>query len=83
MVKFGAVFKKWWNGPHKGFVRYAVGITAIALVYATFFSADSLVDWGRAYLELRQQRRQIERPLHKPRCLPRSRDKQNSLTYIL
>ena len=36
MVKFGAVFKKWWNGPHKGFVRYAVGITAIALVYATF-----------------------------------------------
>ena len=60
MVKFGAVFKKWWNGPHKGFVRYAVGITVFALVYATFFSADSLVVWGRAYLELRQQRRQIE-----------------------
>lgn len=60
MVKFGAVFKKWWNGPHKGFVRYAVSLTVFALVYATFFSADSLVDWGKAYLELRQQRRQIE-----------------------
>lgn len=58
--KIRCCFQKWWNGPHKGFVRYAVGITAIALVYATFFSADSLVDWGKAYLELRQQRRQIE-----------------------
>lgn len=60
MVKFGTVFRKWWNGPHKSFVRYAVWITVIALVYATFFSADSLVNWGKAYLELRQQRRQIE-----------------------
>ena len=30
-----------------------------------------------------EQRRQIEKPLQKPRCLPPSRDKQNSLTNIL
>ena len=42
MVKFGAVFKKWWNGPHKGFVRYAVGITVFALVYATSVSYTHL-----------------------------------------
>ena len=47
MVKFGAVFKKWWNGPHKGFVRYAVGITAIALVYATFFQCRQSCGLGQ------------------------------------
>jgi cell division protein FtsB len=50
-----------WNGRHKGFVRYAAVITALALIYALFFSDDNLIRWFRAGIELRQQRRQIER----------------------
>ncbi|MBP5235631.1 MAG: septum formation initiator family protein, partial [Bacteroidales bacterium] len=36
-------------------------ITALALIYALFFSDDNLIRWFRAGIELRQQRRQIER----------------------
>jgi len=50
-----------WNGRHKGFVRYATVITALALIYALFFSDDNLLRWCKAGIELRRQRRQIER----------------------
>lgn len=42
-------------------MRYAAVITALALIYALFFSDDNLIRWFRAGIELRQQRRQIER----------------------
>ncbi len=59
-LKLGKV-KDIWNGRHKGFVRYATVITALALIYALFFSDDNLLRWCKAGIELRRQRRQIER----------------------
>lgn len=50
-----------WNGPHHGFVRYATYITAGFIIYAGFFSEDSILRWVKAGMELRRQRIQIER----------------------
>ncbi len=50
-----------WNGEHRSFVRYAVCVTAVFLVYVCFLGQDSMIRWAGAGLQLRSQRRAIER----------------------
>lgn len=50
-----------WNGEHKGFVRYAVVLTAVILLWVVFFGDDNLIRLGKAYSELNDQNRQIEK----------------------
>jgi cell division protein FtsB len=53
-------FKDLWNGPHKGFWRFVVIVTAIFIVWVGFVRHDNLVRWGKAKIELRTQNRRIE-----------------------
>lgn len=50
-----------WNGEHRSFVRYAVYATAVFIVLVGFVNQDNIVRWIKADVELKQQRRQIER----------------------
>ena len=50
-----------WNGEHRSFVRYAVAVTAVFIVLVGFVNQDNIVRWVKADIELKQQRRQIER----------------------
>ena len=50
-----------WNGEHRSFVRYAVYATAVFVVLVGFVNQDNIVRWIKADVELKQQRRQIER----------------------
>lgn len=61
MGKISKSFHKLWIGPHKSFVKYAVCLTAGALIYLCFLGEDNVVRWVRAGIELRQQGRQMER----------------------
>ena len=53
--------KEIWNGEHKSFVRYASVVTVLFLLYVSVLGHDSLWRWAKAGMELRSQRRQIER----------------------
>ena len=50
-----------WNGEHRSFVRYAVYATAVFVVLVGFVNQDNIVRWIKSDVELKQQRRQIER----------------------
>ena len=54
-------FRDILEGPHGGFVKYAIFATAVMLVWVGFFGEDNLVRWAKAGFELRRQNRQIER----------------------
>lgn len=56
MSKIGKI----WNGPHKGFYRYASVLTAVMLVFILFLSNDSLLLWVKSLFELRSQKSEIE-----------------------
>ena len=51
---------KLWNGPHKGFYRYASVLTAVMLVFILFLSNDSLLRGVKSLFELRSQKSEIE-----------------------
>ena len=49
-----------WNSDHRSFSKFAVVATGLFLLYVTF-SRNGLVNWVRAGIELRSQKKQIER----------------------
>ena len=49
-----------WNSDHRSFSKFAVIATALFLLYVTF-NRNGLLNWVRASIELRSQRKQIER----------------------
>ena len=61
MGKLAQKVRTLWNGPHRSFFRYATCLTAGVIIYAGFFSDDSILRWVKAGVELRRQRVQIER----------------------
>lgn len=53
--------KDLWNGDNGGFFKFATVITVVFLAKVLFFGQNSLVRWTKAGLELKGQRKQIER----------------------
>lgn len=51
--------KQAWNGPHRGFYRYAVIITALAALYILVLSHDNIFRWIGARREIRHQEAEI------------------------
>lgn len=50
-----------WSGPHRSFVRYATVVTVLFMGKVLFFGQNSIWRWAKAGVELRAQRRQMER----------------------
>lgn len=53
--------KEIWNGENGRFFKYAALITVFFLGKILFFGQNSLWRWAKAGMELKSQRRQIER----------------------
>lgn len=49
-----------WNSDYNGFIKYAVLITAVFVVYQCFLARDNVVRWIRSEFEIRRQERQME-----------------------
>lgn len=43
------------------FTRYALILTGLVLLFLTFFSSDSLINWVKAGFEIRRQENRIEK----------------------
>ena len=52
--------KQLWNGPHRGFFRYALVATVLAALYILVFSHDNIFRWIGARRELSRQQAEIE-----------------------
>ena len=55
------IWDKLKSKDHNYFYPYALVLTVLFLLYVCVFGRDSLWRWARAGMELRSQRRQIER----------------------
>ncbi len=48
-----------WNGPHRGFFRYALVATLLAALYILVLSHDNIFRWIGARREIRHQEAEI------------------------
>jgi len=56
---FKGRIKQAWNGPHRGFYRYAAVATGVAALYILFISNDNIFRWLGARREISRQEAEI------------------------